>query len=98
MVNYEETLPGYLEGQKGYHQLYKPVDGKEVKHLLRPDESVAGVYDDITGKLYPLPTDYELRMFAVDCGRGLPSLLSDQDLTNPGSINHLNRRNPLGSY
>lgn len=93
MVDYKETLPGYLEGQKGYHQRYTLVGGKGVKQLLRPDDSVAGVYDDITGKLYPLPTDYELRMFAVDCRRGLPSLLSDQELTNPGSINRINRRN-----
>ncbi len=72
-----ETLVDYLASQKGYQIT------NEGKNLRRPDNSIAAKLTD-GGKWIAQPTQEEMIKYSMNCGRGLPSLGSEYDLTNPG--------------
>ncbi len=71
-----ELLVDYLRECSGYYH---------VDHLVRrPDHSVAA--ELIGDKWRTYPTSNEFREYMYSCGRGLPSLACERDLTNPGSF------------
>ncbi|MEK6948958.1 MAG: hypothetical protein AABX34_01960 [Nanoarchaeota archaeon] len=75
-----ETLVDYLAVQKGYQIT------DEGKNLRRPDNSiVAKLVDD--NRWVAQPTQEEMTKYSIDCGRGLPSLVPEYDLTNFRSHN-----------
>ena len=69
-----ETLFEYLSARQGYE-----IHGDR---LRRPDGSVAATLEKETWR--PMPTGDEMRDYMLETHRGLPSMLVDSDLTNPG--------------
>ena len=63
---------------------FKDIKGYSVKenYLLRPDSSIAAELKD--GKWVSNPREYEIAEFTAYCGRGFPSMLCLEDLTNRG--------------
>ena len=71
----KEHLVDYLATQSGY----RIIDN----YLRRPDDSIVGRREN--GRWVTDPTQKELSLYILFSGRGLPILLCDRDLTNPGS-------------
>ena len=71
----KEHLCDFLAKQIGY----RVIDD----YLMRPDGSIVGERQN--GSWVTKPTQYEMSNYTLFSGRGLPSLLCDRDLTNPGS-------------
>lgn len=69
-----ETLADFLKEQPGYRL--------RGSYLLRPNGSVAVEF--LYAGFRSNPTEKEFFMYMVYCGRCLPSLLCERDLTNMG--------------
>ena len=70
-----ETLFDFLCEQSGYTP--------QPDYLMRKDGTVAA--DQVDGKWVTNPTPEEMIRYNAFCGRGMPSLLAEKDLTNLGS-------------
>ncbi|MEK6946088.1 MAG: hypothetical protein AABX32_00620 [Nanoarchaeota archaeon] len=69
-----ETLVDFLREQPGYFV--------RANYLLRPNGSVAAEFRSNVWRTDP--TEREFFVYLLECGRCIPSLLCDRDLTNIG--------------